>query len=151
MNKSLEVSLILVCFLIGSSPLAVSAAGPADSILQQAGVRGGVIVHVGCGDGTVTTALRAGDSFLVHGLDTNAANVDAARAHIQKHGLYGPVSVDTFDGRTLPYVGNFVNLLVADDLGQVSMNEVMRVLVPNGVALIAGAEFVKPCPQEIDD
>ncbi|MBC8874726.1 MAG: PQQ-binding-like beta-propeller repeat protein [Planctomycetes bacterium] len=160
MNNSLAISLVLVCILIGSSPLAVSAAGPADSILQQAGVRGGVIVHVGCGDGVLTASLRAGDGFLVHGLDTTAANVAAARSHIRELGLYGQVSVDTFDGRTLPYVDNFVNLVVADDLGQVPMNEVMRVLAPGGVAVTLDPDtrnpkpdtlFRKPCPPEIDD
>ena len=39
-------------------------------ILQATGIKGGLIVHVGCGDGKLTTALRANDSFIVHGLDT---------------------------------------------------------------------------------
>ena len=41
----------------------------AERILEQAGVQGGLIVHLGCGDGRLTVALRAGDGFLVHGLD----------------------------------------------------------------------------------
>ena len=151
MSKLSVLSLIVVCCLVGLSPLAVSAAGQAESILQETGVKGGVIVHVGCGDGALTAALRTGDSFLVHGLDTSATNVAAARAHIQKSGLYGRVSVDTFDGRALPYVDNSVNLVVADDLGQVPMAEVMRVLVPNGVAFVAGKKTVKPWPKEIDE
>ncbi len=79
MHKSPLIPLVVVCLLVGLLPPTASAAGPADSILQRAGVSGGVVVHVGCGDGAVTAGLRAGDSFLVHGLDTNAANVDAAR------------------------------------------------------------------------
>ena len=151
MSKSSVLSLIVVCLLVGSSPLAVPAAQQAESILQATDVKGGVIVHVGCGDGVLTASLRADDSFLVHGLDTSDANVAAARTHIRESGLYGPVSVDTFDGRTLPYVDNFVNLVVADDLGQVPMAEVMRVLVPHGVALVAGKKTVKPWPEEIDE
>ena len=42
------------------------------------------------------------------------------------------------DGKLLPYVDNFVNLIVADDLGGVTMDEVQRVLVPHGVAIIGG-------------
>ncbi|UCF14414.1 MAG: hypothetical protein JSW59_13455, partial [Phycisphaerales bacterium] len=38
-------------------------------ILDATGIRGGLIVHVGCGDGELTAALRAGDSYLVDGLD----------------------------------------------------------------------------------
>ncbi len=157
MNKSRVTCPIVVCILIGLAPLAVSAAGPADSALQRAGVQGGVIVHVGCGDGALTAGLRAGDNFLVHGLDTNAANVDAARAHIQNSGLYGPVSIDTFDGRTLPYVDNFVNLVVAGGECQVPREEILRVLAPGGVAVTLDAQlstldsFRKPRPKEIGD
>ena len=77
--------------------------------------------------------------------------VAEAREHIRSMGLYGKVSVDTFDGRRLPYVDNLVNLLVAEDLGEVSMEEVMRVLAPLGVAWVGGEKIVKPWPEEIDE
>ena len=56
----------------------------------------------------------------------------------------------------LPYVDNLVNLVVSDDLGDVSMDEVMRVLVPHGVALIKGTDggwqkTIKPRPDNIDE
>ena len=51
----------------------------------------------------------------------------------------------------MPYADNLVNLIVADNLGKLPMDEVMRVLAPNGAALIAGKKTVKPRPQEIDD
>ena len=90
----------------------------ADELLAAAGIQGGVIVHVGCGDGRLTAALRANDSFLVHGLDADAKNVEAARKHIQSLGLYGSVSVAQWDGQRLPYIENFVNLIVVS--GRVS-------------------------------
>jgi len=127
------------------------AAGDAASILRDSGVKGGLVVHVGCGDGKLTAALRVNDSYLVQGLDADAKNVDAARAHIQSLGKYGPISVDTFDGKRLPYIDNTVNLLVADDLGGVPMAEVMRVLAPQGVAYIGGRKTVKPRPDTIDE
>ena len=127
----------------------------AKQILDATGVRGGLIVHVGCGDGTLTSALRASDSFLVHGIDANASNVVLAREHIRSRGLYGQVSVDRFDRKRLPYVDNLVNLVVAEDLGAVPMREVMRVLCPNGVAYMKTGEqwrkTVKPRPAEIDE
>ena len=52
-------------------------------------------VHVGCGDGKLTAALRAGDGFLVHGLDTDVKNVAKAREHIRSRGLCGKVSVSS--------------------------------------------------------
>jgi len=41
-------------------------------VLETTGVRGGLVVHLGCGDGKVTAALRAGEGFIVHGLDGDA-------------------------------------------------------------------------------
>jgi len=127
------------------------AAARAQAILAATGVKGGLIVHIGCGDGKLTAALRASESYLVQGLDTDAAKVANARAHIEAQGLYGTVSVGRFDGRRLPYIDGLVNLIVADDLGQLAMAEVLRVLCPDGVALIGGEKTVKPRPEEIDE
>ena len=123
----------------------------ARQILQTSGVKGGLVVHIGCGDGKLTTALRANDSYLVHGLDTDAKNVEKAREDIRSRGLYGSVSVDTFDGKHLPYVENLVNLVVAEKLDGVKMAEVMRVLAPRGVAMIGGKKTVKKVPAEIGE
>ena len=142
---------VALTLCVGLGAATASADEQAGTILQTAGVKAGLVVHVGCADGKLTAALRASDKLLVHGLDTDASNVVAARAHIRSRGLYGPVSVDTFDGRRLPYVNSLVNLLVADKLGGVTMDEVMRVLAPRGVALIGGEKTVKPWPDEIDE
>ncbi len=142
-------------------------AQPAEGIVKASGVKGGLVVHLGCGDpsatstgsgqagsgqvGKLTAALRVNDRYLVHGLDTDAANIATAREHIRSKGLYGPVSVAQFDGKGLPYVDNMVNLLVADKLGGVTMAEVMRVLAPRGVAIVDGKMTVKKVPAEIDE
>jgi outer membrane protein assembly factor BamB/SAM-dependent methyltransferase len=139
--------------------LTVTASWAADErarqLLDATGVKGGLIVHIGCGDGRLTAALRANDSFLVHGLDTNAANVNSARDHIQSLGLYGAVSVDRLQSNRLPYVDNLVNLVVSEKLGKIAINEVMRVLAPDGVAYIKNADrwakIVKPRPDQIDE
>ncbi len=123
----------------------------AASILAESGVQGGLVVHIGESDGKLTAALWANHSYLVHGLGTSGDNVRQARQHIRSLGLYGPVSVDTFDGRHLPYVDNLVNLLVADELSDVTMGEVMRVLAPRGIAIVDGKMTVKQVPREIDE
>ena len=124
-------------------------------ILDETGVKGGLIVHIGCGDGRLTSALRANDSYVVHGLDRDPGNVAAARKHIQALGQYGNVFVELWSGDRLPYIDNSVNLIVSDDLGGVSDAEVMRVLCPNGVAYIREdgkwTKMVKSWPQEIDE
>jgi outer membrane protein assembly factor BamB len=120
-------------------------------LLRDAGVQGGLVVHLGCGDGKLTVPLRASDSYIVHGLDQDPANVARARAQVSRLGLAGCVSLDTFDGRRLPYVDNLVNLLVAEEPGDVPMTEVMRVLAPRGVAMVGGRRTVKPWPKDIDE
>jgi len=122
----------------------------AREIISATGVKGGLVVHLGCGEGKLTAALRASDAYLVHGLTRHAANVRKARAHIRSLGLSGKVSVERWTGEGLPYADNLVNLLVAEDLGGVAMKEVIRVLVPEGVAYVRGkgkwTKTVKPRP-----
>jgi outer membrane protein assembly factor BamB len=127
----------------------------AKSILEKSGIKGGLIVHIACGDGTLTQALKANDSYLVHGLDADNGSIQKARQFISSKGNYGPVSVDRLTGSRLPYSDNLVNLIVADNLGDVPMDEVMRVLAPNGVAMTKGVfgykKTVKPRPAEMDE
>ncbi|HUT33847.1 MAG TPA: PQQ-binding-like beta-propeller repeat protein [Planctomycetota bacterium] len=127
----------------------------ARQILETSGVRGGLVVHLGCGDGRLTAALRASASYLVQGLDTDPATVGKAREHIRSLGLYGPVTAERWDGKRLPYIDNMVTLLVAAAPVAVPQEEVMRVLAPNGVACVReGASWkkaVKPRPKETDE
>ncbi len=85
-------------------------AGSADRVLESSGVKGGLVVHVGCADPASIMALRASDSYLVHGLDVDAVKVSKARKHIESNRLYGPVSVDTFDGKNLPYFDCLISI-----------------------------------------
>ena len=127
----------------------------ATQILDATGVRGGLVVHIGCGDGKLTAALRVNDSYLVHGLDRDAANVAKARAWAHGRGVYGPVSVAQFDGKRLPYADGLVNLVVAEDAGGVAAGEILRVLVPGGVAYArregAWTKATKPWPEALDE
>ncbi len=124
-------------------------------ILDDTGVQGGLVVHLGCGGGKLTAALRTDEKFLVHGLDTDPANVEKARTHIRSRDLYGPVSAGRFDGKHLPYADNIVNLVVSEIPGSVSMKEILRVLTPRGVAYVKKGDSwqktVKPWPKEIDE
>ena len=153
MNVILSQPMIVVvaCLSFLSSSAPTVSASEAEKILEAASIQGGLVVHVGCEAGKLTAALRANGSYIVHGLDADSANVAAAREYIRGLGLYGSVSVDSFDGKHLPYVASLVNLVVADCLGDVSISEVMRVLAPRGVAIIGGKKTVKAWPQAIDE
>ena len=152
MGKVLMVGVLVV---VGAAVAA--AEEQAAQVLQAAGVKGGLVVHLGCGDGKLTAALRANESYIVHGLDADPANVEKARAHIRSLGLYGPVSVARWtDAARLPYADNLVNLIVSENPSAFPMGEVLRVLAPLGVAYVKGADgkwakTVKPWPKDIDE
>ena len=126
----------------------------AQDIYDATGISGGLIVHLGCGSGQLTAALHRNDSYLVQGLDAAPDNVRSARMLLAEHGIYGPVTVNLLTDGHLPYIDNLVNLVVVDQLGDVSMDEVMRVLCPNGVAYVREGDTwikrTKPRSEEID-
>ncbi|MHC4200447.1 MAG: outer membrane protein assembly factor BamB family protein, partial [Planctomycetota bacterium] len=140
----------------------VMAAGPdakalARQILAATGIRGGLVVHVGCGDGKLTAALRSSDNYVVHGLAA-AADVARARKHVRSQGLYGRVSVARYEvgaGGRLPYADNLANLVVAENARGLPAAELVRVLVPGGVAYVrkggTWSKTVKPRPDDIDE
>jgi len=157
-KKRCRIHAVFTFVLVVSSMLSAAQANEpnATDILETTGIKGGLIVHIGCGDGTLTAALHANDSYLVHGLDSDPCNIEQARAYIKSQGLYGKVSVEQFDGNSLPYIDNLVNLVVSEDIGVITMDEVQRVLCPEGVAYIKDGTgtwnmTVKPRPAEIDE
>ena len=146
----------VLLLLLSSSALAADAwAGQARTILDATGVRGGLVVHLGCGDGTLTAALCANRRLRVHGLDADAGNVAKAREHVRRRGLSARVWVDRLEGARLPYAENMANLLVAERLDGIGMDEALRVLAPHGVAYVKRdgewRKTVKPWPDDIDE
>ncbi|HUU92410.1 MAG TPA: PQQ-binding-like beta-propeller repeat protein [Phycisphaerae bacterium] len=134
------------------NPNTAAARDQAGRILNATGVTGGLVVHVGCDTGRLTASLRANDRYLVQGLTTDSERLSAARDYIRSKGLYGKVSVATWDGGSLPYVDNLVNLLViSGSVFRPPHSEIERVLAPRGVAIVDGKMTVKKVPPEIDD
>lgn len=130
----------------------------AKEIVGSSGVQGGLVVHVGCGNGKLTAELLLSNKYLIQGLDTDPEQVAAARKHIHSRGKYGQVSVRQFDGRCLPYAGNSVNLLIISRPFSIDRDEIHRVLRPGGVVMFLDGEngaarnkVAKPWPDEIDD
>jgi len=158
MPRILDCCVLLLLSSLSTAPLLGDDSGPlAEAILREAGIKGGLIVHVGCGDGKLTAALHAGNSYLVHGLDTDNANVQKAREWVGAAGCYGNVSIERFNGQNLPYVDNLVNLVVANGEWQVPKEELLRVLAPGGVALALDSRLStldslrKSRPESIDE
>jgi len=137
--------------------LAYDAKTVAD-LYSDAGIRGGVVVHLGVEDGKELAALHRGEGFLVQGLVEDRSGIGRVRDHLASQGIHGAVTVREFDGRHLPYIDNLVNLVVVSDGFRVSEEEILRVLVPGGAAIFVdrGATDVqrrvtKPRPEGIDE
>jgi outer membrane protein assembly factor BamB len=147
-----RLAFILTLTIITASS-AIAESGT--KIIDVSEIKGGLIVHLGCEDGNRIIEFGDQNCYLVHGLDTDRRNVSRARQQIMAKELYGKVSVDTFDGSHLPYIDNLVNLLVAENLYNVSMDEVIRVLCPDGVAYIRHegkwSKTVKAWTNQIDE
>jgi len=153
--ESMVCILLAVCLLSATAKAdEKDAAKSAKEILDATGVQGGIVVHLGCGDGTLTAALCANDRYTVHGLEADLAKIVQARSYIREQGVYGPVSVEQYSGSLLPYSDNLVNLVVVQDAGNVPMAEIMRVLAPGGVVYVehdgAWDKAVKAWPVNID-
>jgi outer membrane protein assembly factor BamB len=143
----------LICLAMVLSVSLYAYGGVVESA-KSSGITGGLVVHVGCGDGKITAALRANDSFVVQGIDVDPANAAKTRQHARELGLVGKVLADTFDGKLLPYTDNLVNLLVVSNAYQISKDEMLRVLSPGGVALLVkgdACEKITKARKNIDE
>lgn len=147
---------ICAALLIPASLRAATDAELAATALKKAqGASGGLVVALANDGGQLATDLAEETQAIVHALSTDAADVQRARALFAQRGIVGAVSAARLVGSDLPYINNTVNMLVAEDLGAVSMDEVMRVLIPNGVAIVKqGGKWqttTKPWPGTIDE
>ena len=104
-----NITLVSACLGLAIFATAARAEGidaavrkQAEAIFAATGTTGGLVVHLGCGNGRLTAALRKDESYVVHGLDADPSRVDEARSHIRSLGLYGPVSAERWDGSVLP-------------------------------------------------
>jgi SAM-dependent methyltransferase len=146
---------VFVCLGLVAWSLLGAPADDAREILGPDGLRGGLIVHVGCGDGSLTALLRGDGNAVVQGLDRDAAAVGKARGLIRSRDLYGPVSAEVWTEPFLPYADNLVNLLVVEKPALVSEAERLRVLAPGGTVCVRqGTEWArttKPAPAGVDE
>lgn len=145
----------LLLFTALALPAFAAPADDAKTILATSGVKGGIIVHLGSGDGKVTAALKANDGTLVHGLDKDDAKVNAARDWMRSAGIYGQVAVEKLTSPVLPYLDGMINLIVVEDSLGLAQEELDRVLAPNGVICTHTSgewkKTVKPRDVRMDD
>ncbi|HCO95636.1 MAG TPA: hypothetical protein DIU00_17095 [Phycisphaerales bacterium] len=148
--KSIKSTCVLFLLMSGLS----FAGQGVREIVDASGFEGGLIVHVGCGDGEITAELYK-EGRLVLGLDADPRNVAKARAHFLEKDVTGDVVADRMLPGTLPLLDGTVNLVVVSGIKpNVASEEILRVLAPEGVAFVRGQggwqQIEKPRPTEID-
>jgi len=121
-------------------------------VVEDSGIKGGIVVQVGCKNGKSLANLLVNNRFLVHGLDVDAKRIEEVRHSLRSDRRYGRISAAVFDGENLPYTDNLINLLVIEDPQcRIEKEEMIRVLVPGGVAMVGGKKITKSVPSNIDE
>ena len=123
----------------------------AHHLIETSDIDGGLVVLVGLDDPDQLAGMQLGDSYIIHGLDTDPAKVAVARKKIAAAGQYGRISVTQFDGNILPYVNNLVNLIIIGQADSNLQEEIHRVLAPRGISVVNGVKQIKPVPVDIDE
>ena len=107
----------------------------------EAGIHGGVVVWVN-GEPSpnrwaeALATLHERHGTLVLGLHRDADVVASTRTELALRGKNGPVVVERLVSDAIPMIDDSVNLLIVDGAGRVSEQEIQRVLVPNGRAML---------------
>jgi hypothetical protein len=145
-TRSTSLALLLV--------LSSSALWPAEQrghrILRQTRLHGGLVVHVGCKDATLTRALGANPRCVVQGLERDPLKVDRARSTLRAGGNYGRISIFHWSGGQLPYADNLVNLLVVDDPDcHLQGDEIVRVPMRVRAMVLAGDTLFIAGPPDV--
>ncbi|MFZ5833523.1 MAG: hypothetical protein ACOY3P_25840, partial [Planctomycetota bacterium] len=149
--SSLCIIAVALLFAAGDA-LAQSAA----EVVKASSFQGGVAVIVGNGNAELPAEIhRLVPASLVHSLATSPEAVAECREELFANRADGKVTCGLWDGKTVPFVGNFVNLLVLGEGSNVGREELERVLAPGGKAVFirGGAieTWTKPRPAEIDE
>lgn len=124
----------------------------ARQLIAQGRFAGGVVAHVHGADASLLQALgKQGLRVLGHLLVADEAAARQARETLVESGMHGVISVGQWQAGPLPFIDNFVNLLIVERPEAVSREEILRVLVPEGTAFLGSEVLVKPRPETLDD
>ncbi len=147
MNKTIvSILLLLSGFCLARTP---------KELVLESGIKGGLVVCVGYGDADELADARVNERYVVQGLATDLGSVQRERRILSDKGASGPVSVLHWDGQSLPYVDDSVNLIAVNSEFQVERSELERVLAPRGVFITdresETSRWTKPVPDDIDE
>ena len=161
---SVIAALLAAVFLIGADVSAAEdATSAANDIIQITGVRTGLCLHLGCGrqdSSDLTAALAENSDLLVHGLAFDNSAQERARQSIANREVGGRAMVECVEWKPLPYLRDLANLIVVEDLGELTAKgipkeEILRVLAPGGTLCVREdgkwTKTLKPWPETMDE
>jgi outer membrane protein assembly factor BamB len=130
----------------------LSAQDQAQDVIAKSRFSGGVAVHVHGADAALLRSIQQQcPNLLGHLLMAEEDGAGREREALVAAGLHGTITVSQWQAGTLPLIDNFVNLLIVERGDAVSREEILRVLAPEGTALIGSETLVKPRPSTMDD
>ncbi len=151
--RSLRVSSLLIAASLSLGAVEVPAAQRGESLLSRLAISRGLCVVLGDTNGDTAIQLARDSELLIYVQLPRAEDVAAARRAAAEAGFYGTrIYVEQGDPALLYLADNLADALVATgDLAGVSNAEVLRVLRPQGKAILGGRELVKPVPEGVDE
>lgn len=139
----------LFCFLTIAGEL--HGQDQARAMLAKGQFTGGVVVQVHGADAALLQSMqREVPNLRGTLLVAREADAQQAREALVAAGLHGKIHVGVWQSGTLPFIDNFVNLLIVEQAEAVSREEVLRVLVPEGTAILGSEVLTKPRPKTMD-
>jgi outer membrane protein assembly factor BamB len=141
MNRVTSIAAAIFSAILTTAP---AAADSFIAAVEASGVQHGVVVHLGFEDAEHAVALAREGIHLIHGISSDKEVAAAAKRRLQRENLSERASVIWQDSlQQLPYAENLINLLVVENTPKLlsqglSIPEVLRVLVPRGIAAFEG-------------
>ena len=130
-----------------------SATQGGESLVPRLDVTRGLCVVLGDLQGDAAVQLARDSELLIYVQLPRAEQVAAARQTAAEAGFYGTrIYVEQGDLARLYLADNLADALIATpDSAGLPEAEVLRVLRPQGKAILGGRELVKPIPEGVDD
>lgn len=147
----LQVHLLVLMVLL--SVMNLGYAEEQHNVLEKIDISHGICVILGDLTGSLTFRLAGDTELHIYVQLEHPEQVAQLRQRMDTAGLLGKrVWIEQGDLSRVHLANNLVDVLIAfNDAANVSRDEVLRVLRPQGKALLGNQELVKPFPPGIDD
>jgi outer membrane protein assembly factor BamB len=150
-------TLASVALLLATAPNAVIADDPdSAAILKEIGIERGIAMLLGDRDGKLAVALARASELTIYAQSPDPQEVAAARRTAEAAGLLGTrVYVGQGDYRRLHLAEDIADAIIVTRSSaaaqKIAEGELLRVLRPDGIALVGAKRLIKPHPEGADE